>query len=833
MSRRLLSTAGAGAVSAALLIASPIGAAAASSNEPAIVVNRETVQAELNPSGSVDTARLFSQLVVTGDGTYKVFDPTSGKNIRDLDGFSAPRTDGANAVWDVDVHGRATRRTVADYTRPLPVDVSVTYTLNGRDVRPRDVVGKSGTLAVTYHVRNVTAEPTEITYTDGRGVTRTKTVDLPTPYVGQLQTTLPARFGAIDAPRADIAGDGRGANLLTWTMVLFSPIGELDQTFGWTAHVTNGIAPKASVQIVPVPPKRKPELKYGEDGLSGGAAQATELTAGAGQIDGHVIELRDGASALLDGLTKLAAGATTLKTGLAGKAAPGALQLAGGADLAADGAVRIAGGLHAADDGTQQVLGGSQDLAAGAGLVSTGARQVSDGIGQVGDGLTQLATSVSGLATNPGYLALKAGIAAISAGLGSAASPLTILGALNAVELGLNHPAGALGPSDPGGLKQGLTSVSGGVGILKAGLTNAKTAVATMAAAVAQQQALLADALVQGACAATPGIPLCVDIATANGIAAAVADGLTNPDPALGLGAGVDAALAGIGSAATPGATILYGLAAAIAGIGSPSVPGQTLLYGLHQAILGLDHPTGAAGPADPGGVKQGVSAVGAGVDLLVSGIIDAVNGALGTPSTSPATTLRGAVAALGTGAGQVADGAQQVADGSGALSLGTLSLADGVRQLDNGAGDLVDGIDRLKAGAHDLASGIGDAADGSVLIAGGLGDAKAGTGKLHAGAGRLSTEGTKVLEAKGNTTAADSALSYATLAKLDEKAASGGLPYGAPAGGTGSAAYMLTLAAADTHGTEDAGRAALALGLLVVASAAGALVRRRFSAAG
>jgi putative membrane protein len=835
----------------ATTLASATGAGASVRADNPRIDNRETVQADLSPDGSVKVARLFSQLVVDGDGSVHVVDPTATKNLRDLDGFSKPATRDGAAVWDVDVNGRAVRRTVADFPKgSIPVTVGVTYALDGVPVKARDIVGKSGLLSVTYHVRNTTAQPTAVTYVDGQGHTRTATVDVPTPLVGQLQTTLPARFTGVDAPRADVAGDGRGGNLLTWTMVLFSPIGELDQEFGWTARIRHGEVPKANVQIVPVPPKRKPELKFGEDGFASGAAQATALTAGAGQIDANVLKLRDGASTLLDGLTQLAAGAADLKAGLAGKAAPGAAQLAGGLDQAdaggaklaaglgdlSDGAGQIAGGLHAANDGGRKLLAGSQDLAAGAGFVSTGAHQLSAGLAGVGAGLTQLAGAVSGLAGNPGYLALQAGVAAIKGGLGDALHPATILGGLALVEGGLTR----LGTSHTAG----LPAVVDGVSALKAGLTNAKTAVATMAAAVAQQQALLSDALVQAACAATPGIPLCVDIATANGIAAAVHNGLTNPDPALGLGAGVDAALAGIGSSGTPGATVLYGLAAAIAGIGTTTTPGS-LLYGVHTVAFFLDHPKGTLGATDAGGVLQGVTAIGDGIDKLVTGITDAVNGALGTPADAPTASLRGAVAALTGGAVALDAGAKQVSDGAGALSKGALGLADGVDQLDDGAttladgagtastgaDDLLDGLDRLKAGAHDLSGGLGDAATGAGKIADGLGQAKDGGSQLTAGAGRLSKEGTSELVKAGNKTAADSALSLARLRALDEKAASGGLPYGAPEGGTGSAAYLLTVAAANAQGTEDAGRGIAAIALLVAASAAGALLRKRVAA--
>ena len=75
----------------------------------------------------------------------------------------------------------------------------------------------------------------------------TESVDLVTPYVGQLSVALPSSFKRIgsDKNRADQAGDGHGGRLLTWTMVLFEPIGQTVQRFGYTAQVDDIAIPPA------------------------------------------------------------------------------------------------------------------------------------------------------------------------------------------------------------------------------------------------------------------------------------------------------------------------------------------------------------------------------------------------------------------------------------------------------------------------------------------------------------------------------------------------------------------------------------------------------------
>jgi putative membrane protein len=67
-------------------------------------------------------------------------------------------------------------------------------------------------------------------------------------------------------------------------------------------------------------------------------------------------------------------------------------------------------------------------------------------------------------------------------------------------------------------------------------------------------------------------------------------------------------------------------------------------------------------------------------------------------------------------------------------------------------------------------------------------------------------------------------------LQAVAAKAADGALPYGAPEGGTGTAAYSLTLAGVTGEADGNAARGGAALALLALASASGFFVRRRFA---
>ena len=829
--RRTTTVALIGAGIGALVLASPVGAAGTAPSP--VVTDRETVQVELSPTGKVDVARLFSQLTVSGDGHYVISDPTSAKAWRNLDGFAKPRFDGGNAVWTIDVHGKTARRSVSEVSSSkLPVTINAAYTLNGKSMKPKDLVGKSGTLGVTWTIENVTATPTPISFTDGHGKPVSKTVDLVTPYVGQLSTVLPSSFRNIEAARADLAGDGHGGTQAIWTMVLFEPIGQTTQVFGYTAKVKNMKLPAATVQVVPVPPQRKPELKFGQDGFAEGAATGAELTDGATQIDSNLIKLRDGAGQLLAGLGQLADGANQLKAGLAGKAAPGAKELAAGTSTASAGALRLAdgtndlaaganklsAGLSTANAGSKKLLDGSQDLAAGAGLVAGGAPALVAGLGQISGGLSLLNSATTGLpAAKAGAIALQAGVAALQAGvatavagIGTETTPGTLLNGMAQISGGLGQLAS---PS------AGLPAAKGGVDAVKSGLDAALAgggSIDVLAGGIALAKSHVNTGLGSVNCATLAAV--CTELLTAMGTLDAVTAGINGTN---GLREKTAAASGGLG-------LVSAGLGSAITGVGQLQGGTSLVTAGLNQLKTGLKSNSSSSP-----GITEGLAAVKAGLDQLVTGLTAAVSGvgqlAPGAAAAyAGSQTLAGGTAAVADGAGQLADGVAQLADGTSQLDAGGKQLADGAGQAAAGAGDLSDGLKKIDAGTHDLSSGLTDAASGSGQLADGLAKAKDGGAQIADGTGRLQTEGTSKLVEAGEETTMSFGEKLARMKALDAKAADGALPFGAPSGGTGSAAYSYTLAAQTTEGHDSAVRAILAVVLLGLTGAVATIARRR-----
>jgi len=813
-------TALAGGVALVLGVALPAGAGTASSS-PAIV-NREVVQAQLHSDGTLDVARLFSQLSVVGKGTVHVADPVSGKGLRNLDGFDKPTVRDGKALYTIHVDGTASRRTVSDFTKPLPVDVEAAYTLGGKPVKAKDIVGKTGDVTATYRISNVSAEPTTITWKDGKGVEQSETVDLVTPYVGQVRTTLPGSYTDLVTPLADVAADGRGGTMLTYSMVLFEPIGKTTQTFTWSGHVRHGQVPPVTIEIVPVAPSAKPELNTGVVDYRDGAARATELTAGAGQIDANLLKLQSGAGQLLGGLTKLAAGAAQLRDGLVGKIAPGASSLASGAKQAKAGTAKLSTGLGDLSAGAGRLSDGLGDAKAGSSALAQGLTTADDGASALADGIDQILAGVKGLPTalqaDPQYQALLGALAAVQAGIGSPSdvTPTTLLGGLNLIRYGLRSPLGKAGCDQTAA--PGTATACGAADAVELVQEKLASAVASGGSldqliAAAQGAYALSGCTVPPA-GTTPVAGVLPPSALTPGTTCFL---IANLAYGLGLPAGVLSPTDEGGlKAQTSRASVT--LQAVFSGVDASIIPGITeIKAGLSNPACDLAHPTA---PANPCGVKEVQGLVSAGIGQLVSAISSELSTVL-TQASTGANQLADGTAQLAAGGTQLDGGLGQLASGGSQLAAGATQAADGASRLDEGLG-------RISDGAGQLSSGLDKAANGSDQLTAGLIKATAGDKQVTDGAGRLRSEGTSKLVAGGNDTAAVNAKKYATLVALGDKVTDGALPYGAPEGATGSAAYQLTLAAATNASHDNTTRAVVAVVLLAAACAVSWLLRRR-----
>ena len=299
--RPVLSRAAAAAGAGALTLVAVSGPAAAATGDDVSVVNTETVQAYTDASGEVESQRIYEQLHFTGTGPASVENPAVLEGLRNLDGFGGFDTKDGEQFVEVEVDGTENVRTVSDYEGDLPLDIAVSYTLDGKRVEPADLVGATGDLEVEYTVENVTGRIQTVSFDDGTGETATEDVEVSVPMVGSLTTVLPESFRDVASDQANMAGDGRGSTKMSFTMTLVPPVGADTVTFGYSAAITDAVLPRATVTALPVNPMKNPNLKTAGESYAAGAATGSELTDGASTIDSNLLLLRDGSSDLLSG----------------------------------------------------------------------------------------------------------------------------------------------------------------------------------------------------------------------------------------------------------------------------------------------------------------------------------------------------------------------------------------------------------------------------------------------------------------------------------------------------------------------------------------------------
>jgi putative membrane protein len=617
--------------------------------------NTETVQTYLSADGKIDSSRIYEQLTLTGNGSVTTKNPVDTNGLRNLNGFGG--LDAKNGVLEqhYDVNGVSQSRSVSTFdTSKLPLSVAVEYQLDGQKVSADDLVGATGDVKVTYTVKNLTGKQVPLTFTDGNGGTKTENGDVPIPIVGTVVFDLPKNYTNVQSIAASMGGDGHGGTQMEYLLTLFPPIGSDTVSFGYTAHLTDGLVPPVSFTAVPVDPLTNPTFTTAGDSYQSGADTGDKLAAGATKINTNLLRLRDGAGQLLAGLIKLNNGAHQLDDGLSGQAAPGAQKLA---------------------DGTSQASEGGRKLAAG--------------LTQLHGALAHLPNT---LAHNKKYQLLLGALTQIADGVGKVSDPPTkksVLGGLNAIQQGLEVGKGndclaatiqGTDPKNCGAIDAVRTLAlsvgqSQGQARIDSPIVLGKVTIVTEGYILKRLETIQASAGCDSACKTDIG-----DLAT-------LFDSTKSGDlfdQQLSL---LRTSLTTIGDKAD--AQLLdkgAGLDQLRAGLSNP--------HAAKDCAKGQKTPT----TADDCGIREAALAVRGGVPLLVDTLRSQILAGLGspTPGCDPTKTLRCGAAALADGLGQLDSGAHQLSDGLTTAADGTGRLADGLQQARDGA-------PRLESGANEL----------------------------------------------------------------------------------------------------------------------------------
>ena len=311
----------------------------------------ETVYAVMNGDGSIKSTTV-SEHLYSAAGLANVTDKTTLTDIQNTESDAEFTQNGEELVWntnDTDVYYKG------NTDKALPIDVKVTYALDGQEAALEDIIGKSGHLTVTVNLKN-----NETGTVNVNGKDRTIVTPLITAVgviLGGDASNMTAEHGMIES-----AAKSSVAAFVTLPGVKDSLSGLLpDEVDSIEDYLQDTVTVEADVEDFTCPQVMvacaTSTAALGTDNVFD-LSSINDLTDGINQLNDAMSQLLDGASQLEDGTTQLASGVLALL----------------------DGANTLNNGAAALDDGLGQLTNGLDTLSANNAALNAGAQQVADGV---------------------------------------------------------------------------------------------------------------------------------------------------------------------------------------------------------------------------------------------------------------------------------------------------------------------------------------------------------------------------------------------------------------------------------------------------------------------
>ena len=311
----------------------------------------ETVYAVMNGDGSIKSTTV-SEHLYSASGLANVTDKTTLTDIQNTESDAEFTQNGEELVWntnDTDVYYKG------NTDKALPIDVKVTYALDGQEAALEDIIGKSGHLTVTVNLKN-----NETGTVNVNGKDRTIVTPLITAVgviLGGDAANVTAEHGMIES-----AAKSSVAAFVTLPGVKDSLSGLLpDEVDSIEDYLQDTVTVEADVEDFTCPQVMvacaTSTAALGTSNVFD-LSSINDLTDGINQLNDAMSQLMDGASQLVDGTS----------------------QLAGGVLALLDGANTLNNGAAALDDGLGQLTNGLETLSANNAALNAGAQQVADGV---------------------------------------------------------------------------------------------------------------------------------------------------------------------------------------------------------------------------------------------------------------------------------------------------------------------------------------------------------------------------------------------------------------------------------------------------------------------
>ena len=345
----------------------------------------ESVYVNADASGKVKKTTVTEWLKNTEKGS--VDDETVLEDVENVKGNEKSKEGSDDSiVWESkgkDIYYQGTT------DEELPVNMSITYKLDGKEISPKDLAGKSGKLEMTINYENKSKQNVDV---DGQQT------EMYTPFTLATAMMLPTdEYTNVTIDNGKIVSDG-DKNIVVG--VAFPGLSEdlgLDSS-NLDVDIPSSVTITADVTDVSVGATYTMASANLLDSIGLDDVDSFD------DLDDSINKLEDATNQLVDGSKELAEGTNTLN-GKSGELISGVDKLADGVTAYTDGVAGVADGANAINsnmalvkNGVSAAVEGTGKLAAGVSGVQSGLNTVASGINTAVASLNQSGENIKGLA---------------------------------------------------------------------------------------------------------------------------------------------------------------------------------------------------------------------------------------------------------------------------------------------------------------------------------------------------------------------------------------------------------------------------------------------------
>lgn len=284
-------------------------------------------------------------------------------------------------------------------TEEPPVTQKVTYYLDGKEISPEDLAGKSGKVKIRFDYTNTTS------YTETvNGEKQTVSV----PFAAITGLVLGDGFENIEVTNGKAEVSDSSSVVLGYALPgLKDSLGIKDKDLDGDVNIPEYMEMTADVENFSMPAAMT-FVVNASDYVSTDGIDTSDLDDMINDLKDASTQLQDGSKTLAEGTDTLADGLSTLQSKL-GTFASGVGTLQNGLKTYTDGVSTLSGGLNTLGNSTGALVSGADKLNSGAGQLASGSATLKDGLKSYTDGANGLAKGASDLDAGIGTLAEKSG----------------------------------------------------------------------------------------------------------------------------------------------------------------------------------------------------------------------------------------------------------------------------------------------------------------------------------------------------------------------------------------------------------------------------------------